>query len=371
MRILYISAEPLRRWQASETHVTEIARQLRRLGHEVVVHAARARGSYHGTPVLRRGQSYLGFWLAVARLLRDTDIVYARAHPANLPIAALAGRWRIPIVHEINGAYGDVAVTHPWLRPLMGVVAALQRRQYRAASALVAVTPGLADWARQEAPRVAVRTVPNGVNGEIFHPDCPPVRPVARPYALFYGSMTRWHGVELAIAAARSDAWPADLDLVLVGEGQLGRVASLAAQACPHIHHRPPVPQQTLAGYIAGAVLGLVTMTSPGGRGRLGLSPLKLYEMLACGLAVVVTDFPGQADLVRALGAGEVVPPDDPAAIAKAVARLHRDPPARDRRLEIAAAIRLAHGWEQRSRQIGDLLAEVLAASRRSGAGRP
>jgi glycosyltransferase involved in cell wall biosynthesis len=371
MRILYLSAEPLRARQASATHVGEIVRHLRRAGHEVTIVAARARGTYHGTPLARRLWSYAGLWLAAARRLGAVDIVYARAHPANLTIAALARLRAVPIVHEINGGSADIAVTHRWLRPLVGPLAALQRRQYRAASALVAVTPGLAAWAGREAPGVAIRIVANGVNGEIFHPGCAAIRPVDRPYALLFGSMTRWHGIELAIEAARSPSWPAGLDLVLVGEGQRDGMAKAAARTAPHIHHRPAVDQATLAGYIAGAALGLATMTSPAGRAALGLSPLKLYEMLACGLTVVVTDFPGQADLVRELDAGIVVPPDDAEAIARAVAQIHRDPPSRARRQEIGAAICRDHGWDRRAQQIDALLGEILAAAGRPGGSRP
>lgn len=361
MRILYISAEPLRPHQASNTHVNEVARYLRSAAHDVVVHASRAWGSYESTPLVQRFRSYLSFWFGASRLLRNVDVVYARAHPANLPVACLARLKKIPIVHEINGSYRDLGITYWWLRPILNVIGAIMRVQFRAAAALIAVTEGLADWVQREAPGIPVQTIPNGVNCDIFLPECAPVRPVTCDYALYFGTMARWHGIEGLIAAATSPAWPASLDLVLVGDGQLGALARAASDRYSNIHYLPPVAQAVLAGYIAGASLGLATISSPVGRGQLGLSPLKLYEMLACGLPVIVTDFPGQADLVRSLDAGIVVPPNDPLAIAAAAAMLHSNPPTRTKRMQVASTILAAHTWEIRSRLINEILARVAS----------
>jgi glycosyltransferase involved in cell wall biosynthesis len=120
------------------------------------------------------------------------------------------------------------------------------------------------------------------------------------------------------------------------------------------------VPQETLVGYITGAVVGLVPINSVGGRGTYGLSPLKLYEMLACGLPVIVTDFPDQADLVRSLDAGLVVPPDDPAALARAVAELRAIPLAREKMMKVAAVIKAEHSWDVRVAEIEKVLARVV-----------
>ena len=66
---------------------------------------------------------------------------------------------------------------------------------------------------------------------------------------------------------------------------------------------------------------------SGGLRAPTGVVPLKLFEAMACGVPVVVTDLPGQADIVSRYRCGLVVPADDPVAIADAVATLARDEP--------------------------------------------
>ncbi len=61
---------------------------------------------------------------------------------------------------------------------------------------------------------------------------------------------------------------------------------------------------------------------------RAELSPLKLYEYLACARPVVVSDIPGVSDLVRGAGAGVVVPPDDPEALGEGIVNILADPEA-------------------------------------------
>lgn len=364
MKILFISAEPMRLRQASATHINAIVQGLTSAGHEVTTCVARVMGPYERTSLLRRCVAYAVFSFQSLRRLHRVTLVYARAHPANFPIALAAWLGRIPIVQEINGTFHDVSITHSWLSPFMAPIVAAYRFQFRKANALIAVTAGLADWVHGEAPRVPVFTVANGSNCDIFGPERPPVRVVTRDYALFFGSLTRWHGVETMIAAVENAAWPADLDLVIIGEGQLSAMVQQASARNPHIHALASVSQETLAGHITGAAVGVVPINSAGGRGTFGLSPLKLYEMLACGLPVVVTDFPGQAELVRSLDAGLVIPPDDPGALARAVAALRDRPPTRDKMLQVASIIKAEHSWHNRVAEIDKALGRIIEQGR-------
>lgn len=364
MKILFISAEPIRSRQASATHVNEIVRGLTSMGHEVTICVTRVMGPYERTSLLRRSAGYLAFWVLALMRVHQVTLVYARAHPANFPIVAAAWLMSVPIVQEINGSYHDVFITHRWLSPFRGLIVALYRFQFRRAAALIAVTVELADWVRGEAPDVPTFSVANGVNCNIFNPERPPVRAVTRNYALFFGSLTRWHGIETMIAAVENSAWPKDLDLVIIGEGQMSAMVQQASIRNDRSHALSSVPQAELVGYINAAALGLVPGNTVGGRGKFGLSPLKLYELLACAIPVVVTDFPGQADLVRSLEAGVIVPPDDPTALARAVAALREKPLSREKMLKVAATVKAKHSWDNRVAEINKILIHVERAKK-------
>jgi glycosyltransferase involved in cell wall biosynthesis len=363
VKILFVSAEPIRSKQASATHIGEIVRGLRMAGHEVITCATRVMGPYDRTSAVSRGVGYIVYWSQVLWRLWRSELIYARAHPANFPVALAAWLTGTPIIHEINGPYHDVAITHRWVSPFMGLVAALYRFQYRKANALVTVTAGLADWLRREIPTASVFVVANAANSGAFNPAQPPLNPTGRGYALFFGSLTRWHGIEVLLAAIEDKAWP-ELDLVIIGDGQLQPMARDAANRNSKIHLVSSVPQELLARYITGATVGLVPLNSLGGRSGFGVSPLKLYEMLACALPVVVTEFPGQAELVRSLKAGLVVPPDDPPALAQAVSALSANPPTRDQMIRVASIIETEHSWTNR---VGEIEKILTRASTRAG----
>ena len=58
---------------------------------------------------------------------------------------------------------------------------------------------------------------------------------------------------------------------------------------------------------------------------KIGLSPLKLYEYMACGKPVVAAAIGGVTDLLEASKGGIPVPPEDPDALARAVLKLLLD----------------------------------------------
>ncbi|NUR87663.1 MAG: glycosyltransferase [Nonomuraea sp.] len=72
------------------------------------------------------------------------------------------------------------------------------------------------------------------------------------------------------------------------------------------------------------------------------VTPLKPVEAMALGKPVVLSDLPALSELVGSDGAGRLVPPGDPAALAKALADLREDPATRNAmgeagRAEVAA----------------------------------
>ena len=83
-------------------------------------------------------------------------------------------------------------------------------------------------------------------------------------------------------------------------------------------------------------------------------------KTLACGVPAIVTDFPGQADLVREGRCGLIIPDGDGDALARAVAQLAAHPEeARamgDRGLEL---VRREHSWQRRAEQTDRLIASL------------
>ncbi len=357
-RLAYLALEAPVPGQAAHTHVHEMIRGLRGLGWEVTPFLAERSGAAQRRPMHQRLLEHARVQRALVARMAEFDALYMRSHPLALPAAIMARRRGLKVAQEINGVPTDVGVTYPWLRPALGALRWMQARQYRLADALLPVTPGLVDWAKAEAPGVAVHLVANAANLDLFRADGPRFAH-PRPYAVFVGGLVAWHGIPTMLEALRDPAWPEGVDLLVAGDGvERERLAS----GGPRLHWLKRVEQAEVPALLRGALAALVPIGNPAGRSSTGVLPLKLYEAMACGAPVIATDLPAQADLIRAEGAGLIVPVGDAAALAQAVARLHADP-------SLAACLGAAgaqaaaarHGWAHRAAEVDAILTGLLA----------
>lgn len=328
-RLLSVSVEEVTLGSAARTHVLELAAALRRQGAFVEVAAPPDNGPVRRNIALRLWRIAATMRRA-AKQLSGHDILYLRAHPLLWPLARLAKARGLQVIQEVNGREADIFVTHRWARPLASLLISLQRAQYRDATAIAAVTQGLVEWLRSlPGTTKQIGCVTNGVNVDLFSPGLPrhPDSPMT-PYVIFFGGFHPWHGIETMLAATRHPVWPQGVKFVLVGDGPEASLVDAAAGASPvsdriiRFGHRD---QQTLAGIISHAMVSLVIIENSHGKAETGLAPLKLFESLACGVPVIVSDQPGMGDLVRKAGCGLIVPERDPAALAQAVAELAAD----------------------------------------------
>ncbi len=86
-------------------------------------------------------------------------------------------------------------------------------------------------------------------------------------------------------------------------------------------------------------------------------SPVKLFEYMASGRAIVATDLPSTAEIVRHEETALLVPPSDVEALATALARLQDDPSLRTRLAENARRLVFErYTWAARAAQILDFV---------------
>ncbi|MBR3194386.1 glycosyltransferase [Bosea sp. (in: a-proteobacteria)] len=362
LRLAYLSLETPRPGQASQTHIDEIIASLRQAGWQVELFATTRGGASAHTSFLQRLLDYGRVQLTLTRCLREFDAVFVRSHFMALPLALWA-RWRkVPIVQEINGKPADIGVTYPALKPFSPLFAWLYRTQYRMAGHLVAVTEGLSQWARGFAGHDRVSTVSNGANTDLFRPDGPRADIPGR-YVVFVGGLVAWHGIGTMLAALQEPAWPADVKLVIVGDGvERGKVE--AAKADPRLLWLGRQPYDAVPALLRGALAALCVIEDQDGRSAAGVAPLKLFEAMACGIPVIASDLPFQAEIVRQADAGLVVPPASPSAIAMA-ARTLGEAPAKAGILGRNGAVYVAReaSWRQRGAEIDRILRATIPAN--------
>ena len=281
---------------------------------------------------------------ALRRLLRDERPDLLNAHYASGygTTAALAGfrPWLLSV-------WGSDVYDFPYESGIKGRLKGwLLRRNLRQADAVTSTSEAMARQVRRLVPDIGpVAVTPFGVDTDRFAP-----RP--QPHdGIVIGTVKTLapkYGIDLllrAFAQLRLAADPsAALSLVIVGDGPqraeleaLSRTLGIAAHvrfvgAVPHAE----VPQwlNRFDLYVAASRLDSESF---------GVAVL---EASACGLPVVVSDVGGLPEVVVQGETGSVVPREDVAALAQAIARLVVAPELR-RRLGAAGRERvLAHyGW--------------------------
>ncbi len=261
------------------------------------------------------------------RLDRDLgayDAVYVRAHPLAGRVSRRAAKLAIPVVQECNGPYEDLFIAWPSTRIARPLFEHLQREQYRRASVIISVAEGLTKWLIEDTGNTRVVTNGNGANVDIFSPSVPKREGLPERYAVFFGMFPPWQGIGTLLEAVRTPEWPADLPIVFAGDGAMRPEVERAVREMPdRVTYVGQLPYLEVGQVVAHALVSFVPMVMSERETK--FSPLKLYESMACGVAVVATDVVGISEVVRTCDCGILTPAGDARAIASATARLRDD----------------------------------------------
>jgi glycogen synthase len=304
---------------------------------------------------------------ALLRACRDlsADLVIANDYtslPAALDLVAGTSAALVYDAHEFS--VGERAEDPVWRLLYPPFVAAIEGAGLLAAQGCCTVSDGIARLmqARHNLPRrptvarnvPAFRSVPAHPTGE-------------RLLVHHHGALAPERGIELMIRSV--PLWEPRFSLRIVGPAEEayrrrlhGTVAELGIG--DRVRLEPAVPPDQMIPVAAEADIGL--MLTVGGTPQLDHSlPNKLFEYVMAGLALVVTDLPDAAGLVRARDLGRVLPAPTPEALAGVINGLDREAVAEYRRRALEAARDLC--WEAESAVFLDLCTAALA-SRKGGA---
>jgi glycosyltransferase involved in cell wall biosynthesis len=325
-RIHYFCLQATREGQASHAHVHEIIGGLRRNGWEVILFEPSYAADQRAVGIARKLWEFLTLQVKAWFDSRRPAVVYVRDHVGLLPSIICARMKSIPVVIEVNGSFADYTMAYPWMRAIRPLIAGAGRLCMRLSNAVIAVTPQLCDWVQSEIGKKPTFLVPNGANTELFNPSAERSEKLPERYVTFFGAFAPWQGIEIMLRAVREPEWPEDVKLVIVGSGREQPKVEAAAAQNSRIVYLGRKPYRAIPGIIAGGLAGISAKTNPGGWTNYGFYPLKVFETLACGVPAIVTDFPGQRELIKENNCGLVIPPDDPSSLARSVAYLRQHP---------------------------------------------
>ena len=302
------------------------------------------------------------FARSIDRAVREfrPDVLHAHSPVldalAALPVARLR---RLPLVYEIRAFWEDAAVGNGTgqegsLR--YRTTRALERWAVNRADAVAVICQGLrADLVTRGVSPDKILVSPNGVDLTLFGRPAPREEALAAELELgeaelvgFIGSFYPYEGLDDLIAAMPSlVAARPQAALLLVGGGPAEETLRAQAAASPvadRIRFVGRVPHDQVERYY-----GLVDVLAyPRKRSRLTdlVTPLKPLEAMAQGKLVAASDVGGHRELIRPGDTGTLFAPDNPAAIATALAALFADRAGWDaQRMRARAFVQAERNW--------------------------
>ena len=351
MRILY--SHRIQSRDGQSVHVEELVAALRSLGHEVLVvgpgfyEQVRFGGESRLVPWIRvhlptvigelaeLAYTIPAWWRLRAAYRRfQPDLIYERYN-----LYFLAGTWvarthRAKLFLEVNapladerGRFGGLGL--PWL------ARAVERHVWRSAARVLAVTGVLRDIitaAGVPAQRIAV--VPNGIDPAQFAGLPARAADSGAVVLGFVGFVRDWHGLDAVIAAMAAQRDGPELRLVVVGDGP-ARPALEQQAASLGLGQRVTFtglqPREAIPALVARFDIALQPLVVP------YASPLKIFEYMAAGRAIVAPEQPNIREVLRDGETAVLFLPKEPGAMWRAISRLAGDAVLRQR---IGAAAR-------------------------------
>jgi glycosyltransferase involved in cell wall biosynthesis len=337
-------------------HIDEMIHAMRELGHTVIVVEPR-RIDAMAEPVESRllpraiyelaelAYSVLEFAkLASAALTHRPDFLYERANLFMLSGLWVSKLFAMPYLLEVNAPLAEERGRHGglfWQR----LAAWTESACWRSASAVLPVTAALAQYVRRAGvadERIVV--TPNGVDPHKF--GVRDMTQAKRALGLadrlvlgFVGYVRDWHGLDRIVTLLAERPALKDAVLLIVGDGPARQALESQAEDlgfAGRVRFTGTVAHDALPDLIASFDIALQPKVTS------YASPLKLFEYMAQGRAIVA---PACPNIEEVLDDGEdacLFPPDQPEEMARAIELLSLDAELR-RRLGAAAAQKIVN----------------------------
>ena len=390
MRIGYICLDrgiPLFGHKGASNHVREFIGGLGKLGHPVEVFCARMGGSAADAPfVVRRvkaskGQAELPAGLAseaaalgqnakLRELLEKAhrhepfDLIYERYSLWSFAGLEFAEARGLPFVLEVNS---PLLVEQKRYRSLSlePAARAVEQLLFRSATLVAGVSRQVAAYVRSSSGRVQPTVViPNGVDLDLF--SSVPAAPAGDYFTLgFVGSLKPWHGLETLMEAFKTLAGESpDYRLLIAGDGP-----------------QRPWLERYMREHALTSVVELTGAVEKGRipclLGRMGVavapypklddfyfSPLKLFEYMAAGRAIVASSIGQVAEILQHGRNGLLVRPADTKELAESIRLLRSNTELRRKLGQTAQREAFAkHGWERRVETFLNCVSDVSTAA--------
>jgi glycosyltransferase involved in cell wall biosynthesis len=323
-------------------------------------------------PQFARRVGYLSFALGRALGRTRSDVLFTRDLGVAAMLVQIPAGLRPPVVFESHGYGPDVAAELPELVATAAPASAAKLKRlaerealvWRQARGYVTITRALAELLTDRlGPRDNLAVVPDGVR-LAPHRHWEPPAAGDQPIVGYAGHLYAWKGMDVLLdALARV---PSVRGLIVGGHGaepdlQRARDRAHDLGLASRVEFTGLVAPATVAGLLARATI-LVLPNLPTAISTRFTSPLKLFEYMAVGRAIIASDLPAIREVVQDGVNGLLVHAGDAAALAAAIERVVAQPELANRLARAAFESAEAYSWDRRAERLEPVLERARAA---------
>jgi glycosyltransferase involved in cell wall biosynthesis len=280
---------------------------------------------------LHRILSFLSFMVSsffAGLRVRDVDIIWGTSPPIFQGFTAwlLASIKKKPFLFEIRDLWPAFAIAVGVLRHPLLIKASewLEKFLYAHADLVVVNSPGFIEHTRARGAK-RVELVPNGADTSMFSENLTKHRSFessdyADKYVVVYaGAHGMSNDLVVVLQAAHQLQSRPDIRFLLIGDGkEKPALQNLATElTLTNLEFLPPVPKNKMASTLAVAdaciaILKPIPLYAT-------VYPNKVFDYMAAGKPVLLAIEGVIQDVVEAAGAGLIIPPGDPNALAEGI----------------------------------------------------
>lgn len=312
------------------------------------------------------------FLVASGTMLRHKpDLIYRRHSIFNAE-CVLAKLFKVPLIEEVNGIVVDEAeISGRTSRFSLRIIDRIERLNLRQADKIIVVTSKLKELLCNDYKILEdkIVVIENGANTKLFQPmDTTKARQElnlsqSNNYICFVGMLWRVQGVEYLIKAMPHILEEcSNTQLLIVGDGPIKEeLVKIAEQVgvSSNVLFTGIVLYQRVPLYINASDVCVAPFIKARNE-RIGVSPLKLCEYMACRKPVAASKL-GGLEMLEQNNAGILVEPEAPEALAKAIIRLLQDPDCRKQMGENGRKYVVKNrSWESVARRVAEVCQQAM-----------
>ncbi|MEM0979232.1 MAG: glycosyltransferase family 4 protein [Cyanobacteria bacterium P01_H01_bin.58] len=271
---------------------------------------------------------------------RFFEVIHIRSPLEGFPIALHKPKFCRYLIFEVNGLPSiELKYRYPKVaddRELMHKLVAQEARCLQAADWIITPSPVTRDFlVTRGVVRDRLHVIPNGVDLDMFRYAPPNSASLLAPLKmLYFGTLSAWQGVDLAIDALHLYRREFEAQLTIVGPGKPNQLKNLEAltqklKVADSVRLVAPLPLAELVDHMHAHDVIVAPLKGCDRNLVQGCCPLKVLEGMAVGTPVITTDIPA----VQAIGSPShhflAVKPNSAKSIKDAMLQLRGNPALR------------------------------------------